>query len=74
LVSLILINYLLKKLVEIAKASGAESFIGAQAAADKHAAKEQDARHSFWIDSVLRPLDEAIIQKIPGIKLLSNLG
>lgn len=63
-----------KKLVEIAKASGAESFIGAQAAADKQAAKEQDARHSFWIDSVLRPLDEAIIQKIPGIKLLSNLG
>ena len=63
-----------KKLVEIAKASGAESFIGAQAAADKQATKEQDARHSFWIDSVLRPLDEAIIQKIPGIKLLSNLG
>ena len=63
-----------KKLVEIAKASGAESFIGAQAAADKQAAKEQEARHSFWIDSVLRPLDEAIIQKIPGIKLLSNLG
>lgn len=63
-----------KKLVEIAKASGAESFIGAQAAADKQAAKEQDARHSFWIDSVLRPLDEAIIQKIPGVKLLSNLG
>lgn len=63
-----------KKLVEIAKASGAESFIGAQAAADKQAAKEQENRHSFWIDSVLRPLDEAIIQKIPGIKLLSNLG
>ncbi len=63
-----------KKLVEIAKASGAESFIGAQAAADKQAAKEQEERYSFWIDSVLRPLDEAIIQKIPGIKLLSNLG
>ena len=63
-----------KKLVEIAKASGAESFIGAQAAADKQAMKEQENRHSFWIDSVLRPLDEAIIQKIPGIKLLSNLG
>ena len=63
-----------KKLVEIAKASGAESFIGAQAAADKQAAKEQEARYSFWKDSVLRPLDEAILQKIPGLKLLSNLG
>lgn len=63
-----------KKLVEIAKASGAESFIGAQAAADKQATKEQEERHSFWIDSVLRPLDEAIIQKIPVFKLLSNLG
>ena len=63
-----------KKLVEIAKASGAESFIGAQAAADKQAMKEQENRYSFWKDSVLRPLDEAIIQKIPGIKLLSNLG
>ena len=63
-----------KKLVEIAKASGAESFIGAQAAADKQAAKEQEARYSFWKDSVLRPLDESILQKIPGLKLLSNLG
>ena len=63
-----------KKLVEIAKASGAESFIGVQAAADKQAEKEQEARHSFWKDSVLRPLDEAILQKIPGLKLLSNLG
>ena len=63
-----------KKLVEIAKASGAESFIGAQAAADKQAAKEQEDRYSFWKDSVLRPLDESILQKIPLFKLLSNLG
>ena len=63
-----------KKLVEIAKASGAESFIGAQAAADKQATKEQEERHSFWKDSVLRPLDEAVLQKIPVLKLLSNLG
>lgn len=63
-----------KKLTELAKAAGAESFIGAQAKADKQAMLEQEERYSFWIDSVLRPLDEAIIQKIPGIKLLSNLG
>jgi hypothetical protein len=36
--------------------------------------KEQEERYSFWKDSVLRPLDESIIQKIPFVKLLSNLG
>lgn len=63
-----------KKLVELAKAAGAESFIGAQSAADREALKGLEGRHSFLIDSILRPLDESIIQKIPGIKLLSNIG
>lgn len=63
-----------KKLVEIAKASGAESFIGAQNAADREALKGQENRHNFLIDSILRPLDEAVIQKLPFAKLLSNLG
>ena len=62
-----------KKLVEMAKAQGASSFIGAQAKADKQAAKEQEARYSYLIDGVLRSFDETL-QKIPGLKLLSNVG
>ena len=62
-----------KKLVEMAKAQGASSFIGAQAKADKQAAKENEARYSYLIDGVLRSFDETL-QKIPGLKLLSNVG
>ena len=62
-----------KKLVEMAKAQGASSFIGAQAKADKQAQLENEARYSYLIDGVLRSFDETL-QKIPGLKLLSNVG
>lgn len=62
-----------KKAIETSRVLGSKSFIGSLEQFMKKDEEEIDGRRSFLIDTVFRNVDE-MIQKIPGLKILSNIG